>query len=173
MDEKDDRPEREELTSRPPTKEDLVSLCRELNQAGARYCVVGGFAIILGGYPRFTGDIDLVIDSSIENEALVRKALETLPDRAIDEMEPGEVARYKVIRIADEFVVDLMESACGVDYQEVAKDLVFREIDGVQIPFASPRMLWRMKKSTHREKDLPDLLFLAEWFRTRGEDPPA
>jgi hypothetical protein len=37
--------------SRPPTLEDLLRLCRELNDAGASYIVIGGMAIIhlLGG----------------------------------------------------------------------------------------------------------------------------
>ena len=47
-----------------------------------------------------------------------------------------------------------------------------REVDGVPIPFASPRLLWRMKAVTHREKDALDLLFLRQWFAERGEEPP-
>jgi hypothetical protein len=43
-------------------------------------------------------------------------------------------------------------------------DSVVREIDGVAIPFASPRLLWRMKVNTHREKDAPDLLFLRQHY---------
>jgi hypothetical protein len=35
-------------------------------------------------------------------------------------------------------------------------------VDGVPIPFASPRMLYRMKEKTHREKDRGDLQFLRE-----------
>jgi hypothetical protein len=50
---------------------------------------------------------------------------------------------------------------------------VVREVDGVPIPFASPRLLWRMKAATHREKDALDLLFLRQWFAERGEEPPA
>jgi hypothetical protein len=44
--------------------------------------------------------------------------------------------------------------------------------DGVPIPFASPRLLWRMKAGTHREKDAGDLVFLRQWFAQRGQDPP-
>lgn len=42
----------------------------------------------------------------------------------------------------------------------------------VPIPFASPRLLWRMKAVTHREKDALDLVFLPRWFADRGEEPP-
>jgi len=43
----------------------------------------------------------------------------------------------------------------------------------VAIPFASPRLLWRMKAVTHRAKDAADLVFLRYWFAERGETPPA
>jgi hypothetical protein len=51
--------------------------------------------------------------------------------------------------------------------------LGYLEAHGVPIPFASPRLLWRMKMVTHREKDAGDLVFLRHWFAERGEQPPA
>jgi len=167
-----DDPAEEVEYCREPTPQDLADLCRELNGRGARYVVVGGFAMSAAGYNRRTMDVDLLIETSLENEALVTAALESLPDKAIREMKPGEVAEFGVVRVMDDFVVDLMKSACAIDYAEASRDVVILEIDGVPIPFASPRMLWRMKRSTHREKDAPDLYFLREWFRARGEPLP-
>jgi hypothetical protein len=74
--------------------------------------------------------------------------------------------------VADEILVDLMRLAGGIDYAEAASDTVIREVDGVPIPFASPRLLWRMKSVTHRAKDAGDLVFLRYWFAERGEEPP-
>ena len=82
------------------------------------------------------------------------------------------MAEYTVVRVADEVVIDLMRSASGIDYAEVAKGVVIREVQGVPIPFASPRLLWRMKAHTHREKDAGDLVFLREYFAAHGETPP-
>ena len=161
-----------ELECRPPVQADVVSLCRELNRRGARYVVVGGFAIIAAGLPRLTMDVDLMVAADAENEAKVFAALSTLPDNAVRELQPGELQQYNVIRVADEILVDLMRSAGGIDYAEAAKDVVVREVDGVPIPFASPRLLWRMKVVTHREKDAADLIFLRQWFAERGEEPP-
>ena len=161
-----------ELESRPPVEADLVAICRELNQRGAKYVVIGGFAIISAGYPRFTGDVDLLVAADAENETKVFSALSTLPDNAVRELCPGELQKYNVIRVGDEILVDLMVSAGGIDYAEAAKDVVVREVGGVPIPFASPRLLWRMKAVTHREKDAGDLVFLREWFAKKGEDPP-
>jgi hypothetical protein len=162
----------ENLISRPPLEADLANLCRELNQRGARYVVIGGFAIIAAGLARTTADVDLMVAADAENEAKVFSALSTLPDNAVRELQPGELQKYNVIRVGDEILVDLMRSAGGIDYDEAAKFIVVREVGGVPIPFASPRLLWRMKVVTHREKDAGDLFFLRQWFAERGEEPP-
>lgn len=176
MDVENDQPadgsEAGELVPREPSVEDLLELCRELNARQARYIVVGGFAVRASGYLRRTMDIDLVVATDSENEARVFKALETLPDRAVRELDSGDLAKHIVVRVADEVVVDLMRSAAGIDYAEAAQDVVVHEVQGVPIPFASPRLLWRMKVHTHREKDAGDLVFLREYFAARGEQPP-
>ncbi|MGA2662591.1 MAG: hypothetical protein ABSH34_34360 [Verrucomicrobiota bacterium] len=130
----DDLPAQNELEPREPTVEDLRDLCRELNRRGARYLVVGGFAV--------------------------------------RELQPGELQQYDVIRVADEVLVDLMCSAGGLNDEEAAGDVAVHQVDGVPIRFASPRLLWRMKAGTHREKDAADLVFLRYWFAQRGEQPP-
>lgn len=164
MDDEILEPQEGELISRAPTEDDLAALCRQLNASGARYMIVGGFAVIYSGYARTTGDVDLLLDTSLENEAKVYRSLESLPDKAVLQLKPGEVSKYTVVRVADEIVVDLMKSASGIDYDEAVKDMVIREVQGVPIPFASPRLLWRMKKNTHREKDLGDLVFLRQQY---------
>jgi hypothetical protein len=168
----DDCPSKEELEPRQPTVEDLRDLCHELNLRGAKYVVIGGFAIRAANYLRSTMDIDLMVAADLENEAKVFSALATLPDNAVRELQPGELQKHSVIRVGDEIVVDLLRSAGGIDYAEAAKNVVIREIDGVPIPFASPQLLWRMKAVTHREKDAGDLFFLRQWFAARGEEPP-
>ena len=165
-------PETGELISRSPEQADLVSLCRELQDRGAQFVVVGGFAIIMSGLGRSTGDVDLLIATDPENEAKVFDALATLPDGCVKELDPGDVARFNVVRVSDEILVDLMASASGIDYAEASKSVVIHEIDGVPIPFASPELLWRMKCRTGRAKDQGDLYFLRQWFAARGQTPP-
>lgn len=164
MEPEDAAPQEGELSSRAPTEEDLVNLCRVLNQLGARYLIVGGFAVMYSGYARTTMDVDLLMSVDPPNEARVFEGLATLPDKAVLELKPGEVSEYTVVRVADEITIDLMKSASGIEYEEAAKDIVIRRVQDVDIPFASPRLLWRMKKNTYREKDLPDLLFLRQQY---------
>jgi len=160
------------LTPREPSVEDVVALCRELNVRGARYLVVGGFAIRQAGYGRNTGDIDLLVDPSLENEAKIFAALATLPDGCVRELDAGDIGRFLVVRVADEVLVDLMAKAGGIDYEEARHDVCVRELAGVKIPFASPDLLWRMKRHTHRAKDQGDLAFLRELFAAEGRQPP-
>ena len=147
--------------SRPPTLNDLLLLCRELNVRGAKYIVIGGMAMIQAGFVRGTEDIDLLVDSSPENQAAVRQALQILPDKAVNELREGDLERYVVVRVADEVVVGLLLSAGGIAYAQAQTEAIVVDISGVPIPFASPRLLLRMKE-TGREKDALDLLFLRE-----------
>ena len=161
-----------ELISRPPQQDDVASLCRELNRLGAKYVVVGGFAVIEAGYPRTTGDIDLLVDSAADNEVKVFEALATLPDGAVRELDAGDVERFTVVRVSDEVMVGLMAKASGISYEEAKGHVHVRELDGVKIPFANPDLLWRMKLRSMRPKDQGDLFFLRELFAAEGRKPP-
>ena len=72
----------------------------------------GGGSLHGGGWVRdyrsgvSAGDIDLLIDASLENEAKVFEAPRILPDKAVNELATGDVARHVVVRVADEVVVD-------------------------------------------------------------------
>lgn len=65
------------------------------------------------------------------------RALSKLPDGAIQDLEPGDLDALGVVRVADDIMVDLMKSGCGVTYADAIKDAVWRNLDGVQVPFAS------------------------------------
>ncbi|MGH7820025.1 MAG: hypothetical protein ACREQ9_09640 [Candidatus Binatia bacterium] len=125
-------------------------------------------AVIQAGFGRATNDIDLLIDTSQENQGRVRQALMALPDQAVRDMAADDLEKYVVVRVADEIVVDLMSSACGIAYPEASRMTDEVEIDGVRIPFANVRLLWRTK-DTLRDKDRVDRAFLAQLLAGRGE----
>ena len=106
-----------------------------------------GFAVIAHGGARTTKDIDLLIDAAPRKVARVRAALQILEDNAVKEVGDDDVARYSVVRVADEIVVDLMAKACGVDYAEASRDAVTMHFAGVPIPVASPETLLRVKNT--------------------------
>lgn len=147
--------------AREPQIEDLARICRALNEAGARYLLIGGFAVIARGGARTTKDIDLLIDASPANVARVKQGLRVLEDRAVEEVADEDVARYAVVRVADEVVVALMARACGIDYETAARDREVVTIGGVSIPTASLRTLIRTK-DTVRPSDAADRRYLQE-----------
>lgn len=162
----DGKPEPEREVTRVPSDADLVSLAREFNRLGVAYVVVGGFAINRLGFVRATEDIDLLIARDRANQALVKKALEILPDRAIQELGDEDISEWIVVRVNDDITVDLMTEACGVGYEEAVAGIEREEIDGVPIPFAGAELMLKMKQSS-REKDVADRSFLQQLIRDR------
>lgn len=145
--------------SRQPRPEDLAKICAALNREGARYILIGGFAVIARGLERPTKDIDLLIDAAPDNIERIKRALAVLPDNAVREIRSDEIERYDVIRVADEVVVDLMSKACGVTWKDASSDADVLELDGVEIPIAGIATLIRTKQ-TVRPHDAADREFL-------------
>ncbi|MBL9218449.1 MAG: hypothetical protein JNG82_08175 [Opitutaceae bacterium] len=146
--------------TRPPDEHDLVALARELNRLGARYVVIGGVAMNRLGFIRATEDLDLLIARDRENQALVRRALEILPDKAVRELGPEEdLSTWVVVRVNDVITVDLMTEASGIGYAEAETGIEWVELTGVKVPFASAELMLRFKQSL-REKDVMDRQFL-------------
>ena len=153
--------------SRAPEPDDVVRICRALNEAGARYLLIGGFAVIAHGAGRFTKDIDLLVEDSPGNVARVKRGLAVLADNAAAGVTDEDVRQHVVVRVADEVVVDLMGRACGVGYEEAARDAELIERQGVSIPVASPRTLIRLK-DTPRPQDALDRAYLEGVLRARA-----
>jgi len=162
----DGEPEPSREVTRVPNEADIVSLARELNRLGVAYVVVGGFAINRLGFVRATEDIDLLIARDRNNQSLVKRALEILPDRAIRELGDEDLAEWVVVRVNDDITVDLMTEACGVRYEDAANGIEIETIEGVPIPFASAELMLKMKQGT-RDKDAADRSFLQQLIRTK------
>lgn len=143
--------------SRPPTIDDLLAICKELNEKDVKYVLIGGFAMNYYGFPRATEDIDLIVDPSNENILKLKKALSFLPDNAVREVAADDVEKYEVVRVADEIVIDLLKKACGVTFDKVG--IEYFEFKGVRIPIADIFTMVKTKQGV-RPRDKEDLSFL-------------
>ena len=152
--------------ARAPEPEDLVRICRALNDAGARYVLIGGFAVLAYGASRFTKDLDLLVDDAPENIARVKQGLATLADNAAADVADDDVRTYTVVRVIDEVIIDLMGRACGLSYADVAVDMEWHDLAGVRVPVASPAALVRTK-DTYRPQDAIDRSFLQQVIERR------
>ena len=57
---------------------EIVNIWQKLKENNVRYLTIGGLAVNIYGYTRNTGDIDLLIDDTIENRKNLRKAFEAI-----------------------------------------------------------------------------------------------
>jgi len=153
--------------TRVPDENDLVKLARELNRLGVAYVVIGGFAINRLGLVRATDDLDLLIARDAANQALVKKALEILPDKAVRELANDDLARWVVVRVNDDITVDLMTEACGVSYEDARGGIETTELQGVNVPFAGAELMLKMKQGA-RDKDAADRSFLQQLIKSRS-----
>lgn len=140
--------------------EQLLEVCRRLNDSGAEYVVIGGWAIFLHGYERATRDVDIVIRDSEENVEKVKKALEDLLPEACAELRPEDVHDNVVVRMAGEdLVVDLIRNVGDVDYERLCGRIQSETIGDVVLPYADLEAMLELKKGV-RDEDRRDFLFL-------------
>jgi hypothetical protein len=137
-------------------KSRLATVCGLLNAAGAKYVVVGGFAMALHGVVRATKDIDILIEPTPENAARALQALAGLTWGISRELDPSEVVAKPITIIGDDPRVDLLTIAWSVRYADAAPKVQKVAIDGVEVPFPDLDTLIRTKQ-TGRFQDKADV----------------
>ena len=150
----------------PRLDEALLRICKAFNEAGVEYVVIGGFAMILHGFPRFTEDIDLMINPEASNLRSMKSAISVLfGDDSINGVSDEDFEKYAVIRYGTEdgYYIDLMTRIGEVaDFHLVNASRMELVVQGVKIPVCSPEMLLYLKQDTVRHKDKVDAAFLRE-----------
>jgi hypothetical protein len=154
--------------TRPATWEDVKTVVRYLDAAGVEYTLVGGYALGLHGFNRFTEDIDVLVNPSAENSRRWVLALSRLPDGAAAELGAGadvfaDDQRYAV-RINDEFTVDVMPSIAGLTWEELTAHITTRTIDDVPVRVLDLPGLLKTKQGA-RPKDQMDAAVIAAALR--------
>ncbi|MGC2166100.1 MAG: hypothetical protein WA632_08815 [Gallionella sp.] len=145
--------------SRPATLEDLKVLIASLNEQGADYLLIGGYALFAHGYHRATTDIDVLVPATQEAGIKIRSALMVLPDQAAKDIDPAWFDEGENIRVADAFVVDIMLNACGETYETLQQFAETVDLDGVTVRTINLEGLLLTKQSM-REKDVSDRIIL-------------
>lgn len=75
---------------------DFSDLYAALNDAGARYLLVGGYALAFHARPRFTKDLDIWIDSTPDNAAAVFRALDAF-GAPLDSLREADLATEGIV----------------------------------------------------------------------------
>ena len=142
-----------------------------LQTTGVRYVVVGGVAVNLHGYQRFTKDIDLVIELVADQTLKVLEALKAIgykpnvPVKLADFADPAIRAEW--IRDKGMMVFQMYSDLSRMSIDIFVKypldfDELWNQATKVDLPGSSPRIasidhLIRMKRAAGRPQDLLDI----------------
>ncbi|MCK5033684.1 MAG: nucleotidyl transferase AbiEii/AbiGii toxin family protein [Calditrichia bacterium] len=140
-----------------------------LNKENVEYILIGGFAIILYGFPRLTQDIDLLVNPGKKNITKLKSALNSIfNDDHIDEIKYNDLNKYSVIRYGtpEDFHIDII-AKIGETASYASLDFQIIEIEGIPVRVATAAALIDMKKNTIRPEDKRDVLFLKELIESK------
>jgi len=140
-----------------------------LNSNGVRYLVVGGYAVALHGYPRFTGDFDVWVATDPENAMRLAKVLADfgfagLKYSAKDFARPG----YAIQLGRPPYRIDLLTSIDAVTFSRAYRRRRMVRAGALAIPFISLDDLLRNKRATGRPQDLADVAKLCSAVKRRS-----
>jgi predicted nucleotidyltransferase component of viral defense system len=145
---------------------------KSLNKVGIKYIVVGGVAVNLHGYMRFTGDLDLLVMLDEENLQKMDKLMqkldytERLPIPVLSLQNTDQVKKWltKKNMKAYSFIppkdnplqIDIVIEE-SLKFEKIAAKKIIKKIEDVSIPVVSIEDLIKMKKKSDRPQDIIDI----------------
>lgn len=120
--------------------------------------MVGGYAVALHGYVRYTADMDIWILATKANAKRIIKALTDFNVPKAEELYSIFVAEKKVFGMGmAPYKIEILNSIDGVQFKECYPHRLTADLDGVSIPYISLSDLRKNKTASNRYKDLNDL----------------
>jgi len=123
-----------------------------------QYLIVGGYAVGIHGHPRYTGDLDIWLNPTLENAEKVILCVNEFGFASVglklsDFTTVGNVIQlgYPPLRI------DLLTEIDGVTFNECYLNRKEVEIEGIIVNFIGYWDLLKNKKQSGRHKDLDDI----------------
>jgi len=142
---------------REPHYKELLQL---LNEFEVDYLIVGGFAVMKYGEPRYTKDLDVWIHNSLPNCVRAIGALKKFGAPLDNDGITAETFSEKqvVYQIGIAPVrIDILTAITGVEFAEAWKNKVRSTFFGVPVHFISQADLEANKRALGRASDLEDL----------------
>ncbi len=143
-----------------PDYKELLGLFNEHN---VEYIIVGSYALAFHGAPRFTSDIDILVNPLSRNAESILSVLNefgfgTLNLKKEDFQKADSVIQLGVPPVR----IDIVTSLTGVSWDEADRGKVVGMYGGIPVPFLGKEQYVKNKRATGRLKDLADLEALGE-----------
>ncbi len=123
--------------------ETFLKVVESLEREGVQYILIGGYAVIIHGFNRFTQDMDICVQIENDNINSLRAALDNVfHDESLQEISAEEIEQYPVIRYGspDGFVVDIIgKMGSAYRYDDLEYDIFI--VEGRSIRVATPEIL--------------------------------
>jgi hypothetical protein len=152
---------------------DIIDLWKSLYDNEVLYLTIGGFAVNFYGYNRTTGDIDILIEDTLENRKKLRKSLKEIGIGDFSQIETTElIPGWTDFTLGPGLRLDVMTSVKGLEkdnFKTLFESSELTTIRGVPVRFIDFRNLILNKKATNRLKDQLDVEEL-EKIRKWNED---
>lgn len=143
------------------TEKDYEEFLELLNKHSVRYCIVGSFALAFHARPRYTKDIDILIEASIDN---AKKLLAVLNEFGFGSLNlaVGDFSKEgNIIQLGYEPVrIDILTSINGLAFADIWQNKVQGPYGKHQVHFISRQHLIESKKLANRAQDRSDLELL-------------
>ena len=137
---------------------DFKEFIESLNANKVKYLIVGGYAVALHGYPRYTKDLDIWLLVSSENAESVLKALDQFGMGNIGLKQEDFLNPESLIQIGyPPNRIDLVMSCDGVDFESCYSSRIEYLSDNIKMNFIDLENLRKNKKKSGRPQDLADL----------------
>ncbi len=141
-----------------PVNPDFKDLFAALNAAGAKFLLVGGYALAHHGHPRFTRDLDVWVEAEPDNAARVFAALGAfgapLQDLGREDLErEGLIFQIGVAPNR----IDIITSIDGVAFADAWEAREQTSYGGHPVPVLARSHLIANKRASGRPQDLVDL----------------
>ncbi len=136
---------------------DFKEFIKLLNAKKVEYLLVGGYAVILHGYPRFTGDIDFWINPNSKNAKRMIEVLDQFEFSSLKLTIDDFTHPDQIIQLGHEpYRIYIITSVEGVSFNLCYSQKVVFHVDNIPIQTISKEMLKKNKKAAGRFKDLDD-----------------
>jgi hypothetical protein len=130
-----------------------------LNKQKVEYILVGGYAVILRGYSRSTGDMDIWVNKTEDNFRKLQSAIHKfgLPSAAVP-YEQFFSDEYDVFSFGNPpYAIELLTAMKGVSFDEALKLATIEKVEELEIRVIHLNHLIKAKKAAGRFKDLNDI----------------
>jgi len=140
--------------------ERYLDLLKALHDAKIRYLIIGGYAAIMHGIPRFTKDLDLAILPDIDTCRLILDILKSLRFGTAYLTSPEELVKSKVTIFEDYLRLDILTEVKGLNFEAAWEHREIAFVRGVPVNLVNLDDLIALEHAFGREVDLEDAAYL-------------